>query len=103
MRTLRRSMKRLRCLQKTVHGLCRRHGRSHSTGISGSMTGLAETAASADAAYVRSHSDGMEVAINDAPCADEIMVAVAITFSGRPLPRVGGLVKDEIKGTEGLR
>ena len=101
MRTLRRSMKRLRCLQKTVRSLCGRHGRSHSTGISGSMTGLAETAASADAAYVRSHSDGMEVAINDAPCADEIMVAVA--DSGRPLPRVGGLVKDEIKGTEGLR
>ena len=96
MRTLRRSMKRLRCL-------CRRHGRSHSTGISGSMTGLAETAASADAAYVRSHSDGMEVAINDAPCADEIMVAAAIAASGRPLPRVGGLVRDEIKGTEGLR
>ena len=98
MRTLRRSMKRLR-------SLCGRHGRSHSTGISGSMTGLAETAASADAAYVhvRSHSDGMEVAINDAPCADEIMVAAAVADSGRPLPRVGGLVKDEIKGTEGLR
>ena len=67
------------------------------------MTGLAETAASADAAYVRSHSDGMEVAINDAPCADEIMVAAAIAASGRPLPRVGGLARDEIKGTEGLR
>ena len=27
-----------------------------------------------DAAYVRSHFDGMEVRINDAPRADEIMV-----------------------------
>ena len=32
-----------------------------------------------DAAYVRSHFDGMEVRINDAPRADEIMVAVAVT------------------------
>ncbi len=56
-----------------------------------------------DAAYVRSHFDGMEVRINDAPRADEIMVAVAVTDSGRPLPRVGGLTKDEIKGDDGLR
>ena len=44
-----------------------------------------------DAAFVRSHFDGMEVMINDAPRANEIMVAVAVTDSGRPLPRVGGL------------
>ena len=44
-----------------------------------------------DAAFVRSHFDGMEVQINDAPRANEIMVAVAVTDSGRPLPRVGGL------------
>jgi hypothetical protein len=56
-----------------------------------------------DAAFVRSHFDGMEVRINDAPRADEIMVAVAVTDSGRPLPRVGGLKKDEIKGEDGLR
>src|SRR5262245_53928926 len=56
-----------------------------------------------DAAYVRSHFDGMEVRINDAPRAKEIMVALAITSSGRPLPRVGGLTKDQIKGTDGLR
>jgi len=56
-----------------------------------------------DAAFVRSHFDGMEVRIADAPRADEIMVAVAITDSGRPLPRVGGLKKEEIKGTDGLR
>ena len=56
-----------------------------------------------DAAFVRSHFDGMEVRINDAPRANEIMVAVAVTDSGRPLPRVGGLTKAEIKGEDGLR
>jgi len=56
-----------------------------------------------DAAYVRSHFDGMEVRLNDAPRANEIMVAVAVTDSGRPLPRVGGLKADEIKGEDGLR
>ena len=56
-----------------------------------------------DAAFVRSHFDGMEVRINDAPRANEIMVAVAVTDSGRPLPRVGGLTKDQLKGEDGLR
>src|ERR1700731_4836703 len=56
-----------------------------------------------DAAFVRSHFDGMEVRINDAPRANEIMVAVAVTDSGRPLARVGGLKKSEIKGEDGLR
>ncbi|MEX2298743.1 MAG: amino acid synthesis family protein [Dongiaceae bacterium] len=56
-----------------------------------------------DAAFVRSHFDGMEVRIADAPRADEIVVAVAVTDSGRPLPRVGGLAKSEIKGEDGLR
>lgn len=56
-----------------------------------------------DAAFVRSHFDGMEVRINDAPRANEIMVAVAVTDSGRPLARVGGLTKEKIKGEDGLR
>jgi hypothetical protein len=56
-----------------------------------------------DAAYVRSHFDGMEVRINDAPRANEIVVAIAVTDSGRPLARVGGLTKDQIKGEDGLR
>jgi hypothetical protein len=56
-----------------------------------------------DAAFVRSHFDGMEVQINDAPRAGEIMVALAVTDSGRPLPRVGGLRVAEIKGDDGLR
>ena len=56
-----------------------------------------------DAAFVRSHFDGMEIRINDAPRANEIIVAVAVTDSGRPIPRVGGLTKDQIKGEDGLR
>ena len=56
-----------------------------------------------DAAFVRSHFDGMEVQINDAPRANEIMVALAVTDGGRPLPRVGGLTVGEIKGEDGLR
>lgn len=56
-----------------------------------------------DAAYVRSHFDGMEVRVNDAPRADEILVAVAVTDSGRPLPRVGGLEHADAEGKDGLR
>lgn len=56
-----------------------------------------------DAAYVRSHFDGMEVWVNDAPRADEILVAVAVTDSGRPLPRIGGLEAKDAKGEDGLR
>ncbi|MEC7463792.1 MAG: amino acid synthesis family protein [Pseudomonadota bacterium] len=56
-----------------------------------------------DAAYVRSHFDGMEVRLADAPRANEILVVIAVTDSGRPFPRVGGLTVDEIVGEDGLR
>lgn len=56
-----------------------------------------------DAAYVRSHFDGMQVTVPDAPRANEIVVAVAVTTSGRPLPRIGGLKTEDIKGEDGLR
>ena len=56
-----------------------------------------------DAAFVRSHFDAMEIRVPDAPRRDEIVVAVVVTDSGRPLPRVGGLAKDAIKGEDGLR
>jgi Amino acid synthesis len=56
-----------------------------------------------DAAYVRSHFDAMEVRVPDAPRAGEIVVAIAVTDSGRPRPRVGGLTKDQIEGKDGLR
>ena len=56
-----------------------------------------------DAAFVRSHFDAMEVRLADAPRAGEILVAIVVTDSGRPSPRVGGLTKDAIKGEDGLR
>jgi hypothetical protein len=56
-----------------------------------------------DAAYVRSHFDAVEARVADAPRANEIVVAVAVTDSGRPLARIGGLQVNEIKGEDGLR
>ncbi|MDT7836224.1 amino acid synthesis family protein [Aquabacterium sp. OR-4] len=56
-----------------------------------------------DAAFVRSHFDAIEARVADAPRANEIVVAVAVTDSGRPLPRVGGLQAHEIEGRDGLR
>ncbi|PIE16845.1 MAG: peptide synthetase [Rhodobacterales bacterium] len=56
-----------------------------------------------DAAYVRSHFDGVEVRFNDAPRPNEILVAIAVTDSGRPLPRVGGLKAEDAVGEDGLR
>jgi hypothetical protein len=56
-----------------------------------------------DAAFVRSHFDAMEARVSDAPRAQEIVVAVVVTDSGRPLPRIGGLQLHEIQGQDGLR
>lgn len=56
-----------------------------------------------DAAFVRTHYDALEVRVPDAPRADEILVAIVVTDSGRPLARIGGLKKEEIKGEDGLR
>ena len=56
-----------------------------------------------DAAFVRSHFDAMEARVSDAPRAAESVVAVVVTDSGRPLPRIGGLQVKEIQGQDGLR
>ena len=56
-----------------------------------------------NAAFVRSHFDTMPVCVQDAPQPDEIVAVVAVTDSGRPLPRVGGLRKEEAKKEDGLR
>ncbi len=56
-----------------------------------------------EAAFVRSHFDAIEARISDAPRANEIVVAIAVTDSGRPLARVGGLQAHEIQGQDGLR
>ena len=55
-----------------------------------------------DAAFVRSHFDAIEARISDAPRDHEIVVAVAVTDSGRPLPRIGGLQAHEATGEDGL-
>jgi len=56
-----------------------------------------------NASYVRSHFDAMEVGLADAPRADEIVLALAMTTGPRVHARVGGLKASEIKGEDGLR
>ncbi|MGH6777282.1 MAG: amino acid synthesis family protein [Bradyrhizobium sp.] len=55
-----------------------------------------------DALYVRSHYDGITIALSDAPLPDEIAVICAYATRGRPNSRVGGLAAGEIKGIDGL-
>ena len=56
-----------------------------------------------DAAFVRSHFDAMAVRVDDAPKADEIVVALVVTDCGRPHPRIGGLKKEDARMEDGLR
>ncbi len=56
-----------------------------------------------NASYVRSHFDTIEVGLADAPRADEILLALAMTTGPRIHARVGGLKASEIKGEDGLR
>lgn len=56
-----------------------------------------------NASYVRSHFDSIEVGINDAPRADEMMVILVMTTGPRIHNRVGGLAAADIKGEDGLR
>jgi hypothetical protein len=56
-----------------------------------------------NAAFVRSHFDAMEIRVADAPRRGEIVVAVVVTDSGRPQPRIGGLTVADIVGKDGLR
>jgi Amino acid synthesis len=71
--------------------------------VGGMGTGIDVPLGHKDAAFVRSHFDAMEARISDAPRANEIVVCVVVTDSGRPLARVGGLSAREIKGEDGLR
>jgi hypothetical protein len=56
-----------------------------------------------NAAYVRSHFDAIEVGINDAPKADEIIYILAMGTGARVHDRAGGLKASEIKGEDGNR
>jgi hypothetical protein len=56
-----------------------------------------------DAAYVRSHFDAITCVVPDAPRPDEILFALAMSTSGRPHARMGGLAADAISKWDGLR
>jgi hypothetical protein len=56
-----------------------------------------------DALYVRSHYDGITVAVPDAPGPDEIVVIAAYASRGRLNARLGGLAKKDAKRQDGLR
>lgn len=56
-----------------------------------------------NAAYVRSHFDGMEVGVADGPKSDELLLALAMARGPRIHHRVGGLAASDVKGEDGLR
>jgi hypothetical protein len=51
---------------------------------------------------VRSHFDAVEIRVPDAPGADELLLALAVTNGGRPHARVGGLLAADAIGEDGL-
>jgi hypothetical protein len=55
------------------------------------------------AMLVRSHFDAMEIRVPDAPGADELLLALAVTNAGRPFARIGGLQAADVVGEDGLR
>ena len=57
----------------------------------------------ANASYVRSHFDAIEVGIHDAPRKNEMLVVLVMTTGPRIHARAGGLEASEIKGEDGLR
>lgn len=56
-----------------------------------------------NAAYVRSHFDGMEVGVPDGPRANELLFALAMSRGPRIHHRMGGLAVSDVKGEDGLR
>jgi hypothetical protein len=56
-----------------------------------------------NAAYVRSHFDGMEVGINDGPRPNEILFCLVMACGPRVHARMGGLAAADIKVWDGQR
>lgn len=56
-----------------------------------------------NAAYVRSHFDGIEVGLSDGPKTDEIVFGLAMSSGGRVHSRMGGLEAWDVIGADGLR
>jgi len=55
------------------------------------------------ACYVRSHFNGVEVGVQDAPRPREILFALAMGTGGRVHARLGGLAKDAVSVHDGQR
>jgi len=71
--------------------------------VGGPGTRLDVPVTHSNASYVRSHFDAVEVGINDAPNADELLVALVMTTGPRVHARAGGLQASEVKGEDGLK
>jgi hypothetical protein len=55
------------------------------------------------AMMIRSHFDAAEFRVGDAPRADELLIALAVSDGPRPHARVGGLRAEDAEGVDGLR
>jgi len=71
--------------------------------VGGPGTRLDVPVTHADASYVRSHFDAIEVGLNDAPKPNEMLLALVMTTGARVHNRAGGLAASDIKGEDGLR
>jgi len=71
--------------------------------VGGPGTRLDVPVTHSNASYVRSHFDGFEVGINDAPRANEMLVILVMTTGARIHNRAGGLAAADIKGEDGLK
>lgn len=56
-----------------------------------------------NASYVRSHFDSIEVGLNDAPRANEMLLILVMTTGARIHSRCGGLEAADIIGEDGLK
>ena len=56
-----------------------------------------------NASYVRSHFDALEVYVQDAPRANELIYGLVMTTGGRTHPRVGGMKVEQISVNDGQR
>lgn len=56
-----------------------------------------------NASYVRSHFDGIETGVPDAPRSHEMVVILVMTTGPRVHSRAGGLAAKDMKGEDGLR
>ena len=56
-----------------------------------------------NASYVRSHFDALEVYVQDAPRANELIYGLVMTTGGRTHPRVSGMTVEQISVNDGQR